>query len=229
MATPSKNLTQYAETLPVMRDLLKDTLHKMIDVRYAFDDLLKFKVSPSRVVELHRIIEGNLNRILEVERKMENLITTECATVKQALLYGEDEVKGLHRPEAITINSSFGPRAPKLTPRVGYEEATNRLNSLKPKNDNNDKISIRQLAWCLGQRGSESHIIEFWTMAKPEDKSQGWIKTNGVLNLLTPDGMVYWAHAKEFVKRLYENYYVGLLTSKIIPISTKKGKWIRFL
>ena len=229
MSTPNKHTVKAAELMPVLEDFFKSLIESNLGLENDFDSMVRLHSFPDEVKKgfaRHReIINRAYNKFKEIDFELRQVDNT----TRQAMLWGEDEMRGEHKVENMTIDTSLYNKAPKLTPRVGYSEAQKRLNLLRPKKGNADKISIRQLAGCLGQVGSESHIIEFWTMAEPEDKSRGWIKTKGILNLLTPDGMVYFTHAKEFLRRLYENYYVGLITGKIVAISNRtSGKVVRF-
>ena len=159
MSTPSKNLVKYAEIMPSMREMIKSSISSAVEIEKNFDDVIKYREAPEKVFQGHRRLLKILNRLLEVERKMEDLITSESAVVRQAFLFGEEEMKGSHRPDQLTIDTGLAHKAPKLTPRVGYAEAMKRLNLLRPRKGDDSKITIRQLAGCLGQVGSESHIV----------------------------------------------------------------------
>lgn len=230
MATPSKNLQSYAERMPILLDQLKEISEGLVAMKHDIDDLKQWRKDPLDLEQTVNRLTATANRSINLSREMVGLITKECSSVQTAFLFGEDEMKGLHKVENIDINTSMYHKAPRLTPKVGYAEATRRLNRLQPTAENNKQITIRQLAGCLGLRPTEAHIIEFWVMAKPLDPNHEAIKTYGMINVLTPDGRVFFFQAKEFIRVFYENYYVGLLLGKIKAISNRKvGKVVKFL
>ena len=228
MATPSKAVKRFAEDLPPRIEDLKDLLKGLISMKNDLPELWRNGIEQhERLLDLS--IE-NTNKILEAFRRDVAFIQEECkGSYAQALLLGMDKAEGKLDPDKYDINTCLRTEAPKLTPKVGYEEALRRLNTLCPKLDDHNKITIRQLNGCLGFRPSEAHAVEFWVQAVPEDPSRPGIKTNGILSILDPSGTIFFFQAKEFLRALYENYYVGLIKKEIIPISNKKGKFVRFL
>lgn len=230
MSTPNKHTVKAAELMPSLESLFKALIKSNLGIEIDFDTMVRTHSFPDEVKKGFTNHRELLNKAYNIFKDIDFELRQIDNSTRQAFLWGEEEMMGRHKVENMTINTSLYNKAPRLTPRVGYDEAMKRLNTLRPRKGDNDKITIRQLAGCLGQVGSESHIIEFWTMAVPEDKEREPIKTYKILNVITPDGMVYFAHAKEFIKRLYENYYLGLITGKIVAISSRsKGKVVRFV
>ena len=227
MATPNKHTLKAARLMPVLEDFIKSLVESNVSLEQDFDTMVRRHSLPDEVKQGFSRQREIINKAYSKFKEIDYQLRLVDNSTRQAFLFAEDNLKGKYKPENLNINTNMWEAAPPLTPKVGYEEAMKRLNKLEPKED---KITIRQLAGCLGKRPTEAHIIEFWIMAVPEDKSRGPIKTNGIIHILTPDGLIYFAHAKEFVKRLYENYYLGLITGKIVAISTRKsGKVVRFL
>lgn len=229
MSTPNKHTVKAAEMMPALEDFIKSLVESNVSLEQDFNTMVRRHSLPDEVKQGFARQREIINKAYSKFKEIDYELRCVDNTTRQAYLFVEDEIAGKHKIENYDINTSLYNKAPKLTPRVGYDEAMRHLNKTKPKGKNKDMISSRQLAGCLGQVGSESHIVEYWNVAEPEDRTRGPIKTNGILNP-TADGMIYFTHAKEFLKRLYENYYVGLITGNIIAISNQKsGKVVRFM
>lgn len=226
MSTPIKALQKYSEELPSMLDDSKAITEGLISLKNDLPDLWRNGIEDFE--KLIDVILEKSNRHTESIRRHIGYINQAGGTYQQCLELGEEKKKGKIDPKDYTINTSLLNEAPRLTPKVGYEEAMKRLNLLTPKHDDHAKITIRQLNGCLGFRASEAHCVEFWIMAVPEDSTQAPIKTNGMINPL-PDGTIFFFQAVEFIKTLYRTYYLPLIRGEIKAISNHKGKFVRFL
>lgn len=230
MSTPSKNLQKFAESMPMLLDNLKSISEQLIAVKNDFDDLIKWRTDPDAVRNGLKRSQESTNRAIERARKMTDLINSECASVREAFLFGEEEMKGFHKPENITIDTAMKHKAPKLTARIGFEEAKKRLYKIRPANEKMGLITARQLNGCFGFRPSESHFVEFWMEALPYGKDDMPIKTNGMLTMTAGNRGFFFFQCEEFLKTYYKNYHVGLIKGEIKAISTRKdGKLVRFV
>ena len=226
MGTPDNTHVKIAETCPHLLLVLKDASAKVASLVGYMDSMCSYQ----RYNQYLEGIQKTINKAIEHSRRICELILSENTTNKEAYKFEEEGLKGLHKIENISCDTSprVFARSGSLIAKIGYKECLEKLKGVRVKDRKNRIVYTGAACQCFGFTGTGHNFLSVWSRLR-EFGTNKPLKTYGILRFDVMNKGYKWDELFDFAKEYYLNYHAllckHLFGGKGLYVKRIGGEW----